>query len=733
MLITLDPMGRVMGEPTGDVGDADALDAESLGFMCGLEVHQQLATGKLHSRQAGELHDVTIDSVPEKWPRVRRKLRVAQGESGKVDVAARFEAKRGRQFIYIQSPNSGLIELDDQPPDNHDEDAVNLTLTIAGLMRAHPVPLLQTMRKTVVDGSNTSGFQRTTLVATNGVISTPDGDVGVDVICLEEDSARKLETTSTKNGETVTWNLDRLGIPLVEIATAPEVRSPEHAKVTARVMGTILRDTRRVRRGLGSIRQDLNVSIACGDRVEIKGCQDLDWIPRIIRLEMSRQLHFYRLANSLRKQLSLPELPPDRRNTSAEVEAEVEAAAAAALPLVIHDVGEVFANCESKMVASSLADGAVMLAICLPYLGGNLGVKTEDSGGAQLPRLGRELASAAKLAGVAGIFHSDELPAYGISQGEVEAVKEALNMATTSETSSASSASTGDAFVLCCAPAWQAELALEAVVMRARMAWHRIRQEVRNVVISKGEPADGTTTAMRPLPGGARMYPETDIPPLPLVEAQWQSVLANLPPTREQRREILSDTGISDDQIMQLLDRQIDEEYLAGINIGGGKELAPGIAPLPAKAWATTLLDSTRKAVGEAVGCSETAIPLAALALSLQVRGDGGMTREGLVPLTADILSSGAWPLGGPANPSATSALIEEITTRAVAQGFRPADMGDLESIVDKVIAERADFIAERGMEAMGPLMGVVMAESGGAADGKAVSELLKQAIMKFL
>ena len=369
------------------------------------------------------------------------------------------------------------------------------------------------------------------------------------------------------------------------------------------------------------------------------------------------------------------------------------------------------------MVATSIADGAAMLALRLPHLGGNLGVKSEDSGGAQLPRLGRELASAARLAGVAGIFHSDELPAYGISQDEVEAVKAALGIAD------------GDAFVLSCAPAWQAELALEAVMMRARMAWHRISQEVRNVVVSKGEPADGTTTAMRPLPGGARMYPETDIPPLRLTEERWQKILNNLPPTREQRRESLAGAGISDDQIMQLLDRQFDEEFLAGL----AQELAPGLEPLPAKVWATTLLDSTRKAVGEAVGCLETAVPLASLALSLQVRGAGGMTREGLVPLTADILSSGAWPLGGPANPSATSALIEEITTRAVAQGFRPADMSDLESIVDKVIAERADFIAERGMEAMGPLMGVVMAEAGGAADGKAVSELLKQAIMKFL
>ena len=156
-------------------------------------------------------------------------------------------------------------------------------------MGAKPVSALQAMRKTVVDGSNTSGFQRTTLVATDGAIKTEEGQVGVDVICLEEDSARKLDTRPSPSGEVVFYTLDRLGMPLVEIATAPDIKSPEHARETALVLGTLLRDTRRVRRGLGSIRQDLNVSLACGDRVEIKACQDLDWIPRIIRHEMATQ------------------------------------------------------------------------------------------------------------------------------------------------------------------------------------------------------------------------------------------------------------------------------------------------------------------------------------------------------------------------------------------------------------------------------------------------------------
>ena len=299
-------------EPEGDVSDASTFNTEQLGFMCGIEVHQQLATGKLHSRQPSELFDVTIETVPADWPRYARKLRLASGEGGKVDVAARFEKRRNRSFVYIQSPNSGLIELDESPPLSHDSDALDVALTVSAMLGAKPVGAVQTMRKTVVDGSNTSGFQRTSLISTDGTLKTDTGDVGIDVLCLEEDSARKLDTIPTDHGEQVIYNLDRLGVPLIEIATSPDIQSPEHAKETAMALGRTLRDTRRVRRGLGSIRQDLNVSVACGDRVEIKGCQDLGWIPQIVRLEMVRQVHMYRLANELRSSLGLPPLPPNR-------------------------------------------------------------------------------------------------------------------------------------------------------------------------------------------------------------------------------------------------------------------------------------------------------------------------------------------------------------------------------------------------------------------------------------
>ena len=665
-------------EPEGDIADAEALNPDKLGFMCGIEVHQQLATGKLHSRQPGDLYDVTMDTLPEDWPRFSRKLRAARGEGGKIDIAARFETRRNRSFEYVQSPNSGLIELDDQPPLTHDESALDIALTTSALLNAKPVSLLQTMRKTVVDGSNTSGFQRTTLISTGGTLETSSDPVGISVLCLEEDSARKLDTYATDTGECVIYNLDRLGLPLIEIATDPDVKTPEHAKETSIALGRTLRQTRRVRRGLGSIRQDLNVSIACGDRIEIKGCQDLNWIPRIIKLEMARQLHFYRLANTLRGQLSLPALPSDRRLDDASTEASVRDKVAQALPLQLTDVTEVFADCESKMVVNGLQKSYTMLALPLPGLAGKIGTKQLDSEGSQLPRLGRELAGAAKLAGVKGVFHSDELPAYGIEISNVESVRKALKL------------SDDDGFVLCLAPKWQAELALESVLLRARAAWHRIPQEVRNVVIKKGAPDDGTTAPMRPLPGGARMYPETDIPAQTIDSQKWQSIIDNLPMTDSQRQTRMNQFDVSADQKDQILARELDDVF---VEYQGG---------LPAKAWAAVLLEN-----------DEIDPRLSSLVLSAKEAGE--ITREAINDVIAHF--AGHIPE------------ISDIIAYAEQHGLKPADESELGDIIAAVVAERLDFVKERGMGAIGPLMGVVMQQAG-AADGKAVSALLKQAIL---
>lgn len=668
-------------QPVGEIADADALDPDILGFMCGIEVHQQLATGKLHSRQNGQLFDVTIDTVPQEWPRFNRRLRAGRGEGGKIDIAARFETRRNRSFTYVQSPNAGLIELDEQPPLPHDQNAIDISLTVSALLQAKPVSLIQTMRKTVVDGSNTSGFQRTSLISTDGILSTEDGPVGIDLLCLEEDSARKLDTEMTDTGENVIYNLDRLGLPLIEIATAPDITSPAHAKQTAIALGRVLRQTRRVRRGLGSIRQDLNVSLMCGDRVEIKGCQDLSWIPRIISLEMARQLHFYRLANELRSSMNLPLLTPDRRTTDSEIESQVSAAVAQLLPLNLQDVTNCFTQCTSKMVVDGLSQGSVMLALPLANLAGKIGTKQMDKGDSQLPRLGRELAGAAKQAGVKGVFHSDELPAYGVEASEVDKVRNELNL------------NDCDAFILCLAPQWQAELALESVLLRARLAWHRIPQEVRNVAIKKGAPEDGTTSPMRPLPGGARMYPETDIPSFSLTGEEWQAIVDNLPMSDDERKSRMQQFDISQDQASQILARQLDDAYI------------DYISDLPHKGLATLILEN------------DTANPQL-LANVLRAKESGHLSRESMNEIVAALLGS---------NPT-----LEEIAEYAENNGYKPADVADLASIVESIIAERIDFVKERGMGAMGPLMGVVMQAAAGA-DGKQVSALLREAIQKAI
>ncbi|DAC66233.1 MAG TPA: Glu-tRNA(Gln) amidotransferase GatDE subunit E [Candidatus Poseidoniales archaeon] len=703
------PVSVINMEPMGDISSPDNLSPEGLGFMCGLEIHQQLATGKLHSRMPSELYDFGLDEIPNNWPRSHRKLRAAQGEGGRIDVTARFESKRNRSFVYVQSPNSGLIELDEAPPLNHDNNAVDAVLTMAAMMNAKPVSSMQAMRKTVVDGSNTSGFQRTTLVATNGVIDTNLGTVGIDVICLEEDSARKLETESTSDGEIVFYTLDRLGVPLVEIATAPDIQTPEHAKEVALMLGTLLRDTRRVRRGLGSIRQDLNVSIACGVRVEIKGCQDLEWVPQIIKIEMARQLHMYRLANELRKELELPLLPPDRRLDSIPVENRVALSASSKLPFKTEELTNLFVNSNSEMVVKALSMGSVVLGLKLQGFAGKIGTKELDENGAQMPRLGRELASSAKQAGVAGIFHSDELPAYGITSEDVDVVRNELQL------------SDSDAFILCVAPKWQAELALESVLLRARRAFHRIPGEVRNVVIRKGAPEDGTTTAMRPLPSGARMYPETDIQVLNLELDRWDKIQSNLPMNKQQRLLRLQKYDISSNQVEAILGSELDDIFISGLT---ENELSsPSLTPKP---WASILLDNSRSEISNKSNVPVSNVPWELLALLVYSREKGIITREGIVPLGSKYL------LSIDEDFSTFDKKIDWISKTAEIEGFIPADSSSVEKVIDVIIADKLDFIQSKGMAAIGPLMGMVMAKLGGSADGKLVNSILLEKIKKI-
>ena len=258
------------------------LNYKELGFKCGLEIHQQLEGKKLFCDCP------TLNSQKEPDVKFERRLRAVAGETGEIDIAAAHEMQKGKKFVYeADSEDTCLVEYDEEPPHELNKQALEITSKIALLLNAKVVDEMQVMRKTVVDGSNVSGFQRTALAAYGGFIETSKGKVTIPTICLEEEAAQKLDDGK----DFVRYKLDRLGIPLIEIATGTEIKNPEHAKETASIIGMILRSVDGVKRGLGTIRQDVNVSISKWARTEIKGFQDLRSIPKIINYEIERQLN----------------------------------------------------------------------------------------------------------------------------------------------------------------------------------------------------------------------------------------------------------------------------------------------------------------------------------------------------------------------------------------------------------------------------------------------------------
>ena len=431
------------------------MNYKELGLKCGLEIHQQLEGKKLFCNCPTTIRDDEADFV------IQRKLRASAGEDGKIDIAAKQEQLKGKTFSYQgYHDTTCLVETDCEPPHEVNSEALMAALQLCKIVGAEVFTVLQVMRKTIIDGSNTSGFQRTALLAKDGKIQTSSGAVRITNISLEEDSCKII----SESVEEKVYSLDRLGIPLIEIGTAPDITSPEQCQETAKKIGMLLRSLSNVKRGLGTIRQDVNVSIKGGTRIEIKGAQDLRQLPLLVELEVKRQEELLKMRDELKK-VTLPAFH------AMEVSS-----------LLVHSAANVIKNTLGKK-------GAV-LAIKLPGFGGYIGREVQPG-----RRLGTEFSDWAKVrAGVGGIFHSDELPRYGISEEEVSRVRDKLGC------------KQGDAFVLVADMERKARLALEAVHERSQHVLKGVPAEVRKA------NADGTTTYLRPIPGAARMYPETDVP-----------------------------------------------------------------------------------------------------------------------------------------------------------------------------------------------------------------------------
>ena len=254
--------------------------SKEIKMKSGLEIHQQLDTNKLFCNCPSVLRSDESDFE------LKRKLHAIAGELGEVDEAVKHEASLDREFIYQGYVGTTcLVELDEEPPEMINQEALKIGIQIALLLNCDILPVSQIMRKTVIDGSNTGGFQRTVLIAQNGWIETLGRKVRIATIALEEDAARII---SREKDKTV-YRLDRLGIPLIEIATEADIKNPEQIKEAALHLGDILRAC-KVKRGIGTIRQDVNISVNNHKRVEIKGFQDVKMFIPTIEKEIQRQL-----------------------------------------------------------------------------------------------------------------------------------------------------------------------------------------------------------------------------------------------------------------------------------------------------------------------------------------------------------------------------------------------------------------------------------------------------------
>ena len=623
-------------------------DYRALGLKAGLEIHQQLNTHeKLFCGCPTLLRD-TKDSNSEFF----RYLRPTQSEMGVVDRAALEEVKVTKKFIYKAYDTTCLVENDEEPPRELNPEAIDLTLMIGRMLNMNIVNEFYTMRKIVIDGSNTSGFQRTVLAATDGYLNSKEGRVGMDVLCLEEEAAQKVED----KGDSVIYSLDRLGIPLVEIGTAPDIVSPAHAREVAELIGMFLRSTGKVKRGLGTIRQDINVSIAEGARVEVKGVQALDLIETIVEREATRQV-------------ALLEIKQELIERSASVSDNIV------------DVSSLFSNSGSKVIKKAIDKKGVVLAVNLPGFAGLVGREIQPE-----RRLGTEFSDRAKKSGVGGIFHTDELPNYGITEEEIKSLREAV------------SAKDGDCVVMVADAKKKAYGALEAVIVRAKEAMEIVPEETRRAL------PDGNSAYMRPLPGAARMYPETDVPPVLITESRINDIL--LPELIDERvTRYKKDLKLNDElanQIARSRNMPLFERII--------KDAPEANLTMVVRTIETTL-DELAKDGAQIDNITEEHL------ISLfRLHSKGNVPNEAVVDVLKIIAEK----------PETT--LDDAIQSLGVG-----VETGELETVIDRIIEEKMDFIKEKGMNSVGPLMGVVMKDLRGKVSGKEISSVLKEKISAII
>jgi len=627
------------------------IDFEKIGLKVGLEIHQQLNTDK---KLFCKCKPIENDEYTEKFS---RSLRTAKSELGKIDPAALFEKAKSKKInYYANSQSSCLVEKDEEPPHDLDHDAKKISLLISSMLESKIFGEIHVMRKTVIDGSNTSGFQRTMLVSQGGNLKVGEKKIGVQAVCLEEDAAKLL---SNEQNET-NYSLDRLGVPLVEIALEPVSTKPSEVKEIALTLGRLLRATRTVKRGIGSIRQDVNISVMNSGVVEVKGVQQLDQLEKIIGYEAKRQHGLILIAEKLKK-LSITITKKD-----------------------VLDVTEIFKDCDSKIIQKALKSNAKIKAIRIRNFSGIFGFEPYPE-----IRLGKEIGQLVRFFGIGGVFHSDELPNYGINNSYVDKVRKHLELADQ------------DGFLIIAGEDSKLDYAVNSIVKRIQDAANGVPAETRAAT------QDGETVFLRPRPGASRMYPETDIPSISVMPEEVKLARDTANATKswdESIAEIQKNHGLNS----QLSEQIFDSEYMEMFEkICENKKNSPNFV---ASILCSSITNLERKGLDAMLLKPEHIIE------SFELLASGKIPKESLEIIFESIMSGKS----------------ENVSIAMQSTDVSSMDEGELNGILDKIIQNNMDIVKERGEHAVVTLMGIAMKEVRGKASGKMVNDLLHKKVSEL-
>ena len=621
----------------------------------GLEIHQQLGSkNKLFC-------DCKINDSNEYDFTFKRNLRPTQSEIGSYDQAALFESKKIKTVKYQSSKNANcLIESDEEPPKMVNNEALEFVLTISLALNCTIEDELHVMRKIVIDGSNTTGFQRTILVGRNGFLEVEGVRVGIQSVCLEEDAARIINEDKRED-ENKGYSLDRLGIPLIEIALEPISDSPIFVTNVAQTIGRLLRSTKKVTRGLGSIRQDVNISTEDGPVVEVKGVQQLSQLPLVIEYERKRQDALNQIANELKKR---------KIDESSFIDH-------------VTDVTQLLSKSSSKVVKKILTGDTRFTAFVLRGFKGLLSFEPYPA-----IRLGKELGDLVKVYGIGGIFHSDELPNYGITPEDVESISAVLRM------------DKNDAFVLIGGPTKLVNTVLFELFTRIKKAFSGVVPETRSARL------DGVTVFSRPKPGASRMYPETDIPYISIDKRKLKQLSQDTPqPWNEIIDQICKKYNINKTLAENIFDSKyftLFEKIVSHTSISPSfviSKLTEDLVSMEREGYDSSILSE------DVLFCLFTELD------------NSRITKESIPLVIEKLLKNESMDV---------DEIISSFGTESISEEY-------VDETISKIIHENATVISQKGLDSVGLLMGRCMEVLRGKIDGEKVNKKLIAKLTEYL